>query len=120
MNFKAEYPSITSQSISLSVPKHWEFYVDMLLKAFSWNQQHESGWEELQVLQVKEKFGTLRVYAKLGESASDADRACLNGMVSMVERLSANTCAECGSHTDVKICTTQTSKWLLPRCPAHQ
>ena len=57
--------------------------------------------------QIKEKFGTLRVY-------TDKNDDYTRGVIDMAESLSMNTCEVCGSHGK-----TYTIGWHTTLCPEH-
>ena len=61
--------------------------------------------EQVEAIQVKEKFGTLRFYT---------NGACpeIEGMIFMAECMSAKTCESCGSITRV----SQTKGWISTLC----
>jgi len=56
--------------------------------------------------QVKEKFGTLRIYKNVSDEYVD-------GLISMAESWSARTCEACGSNHDVK---SRSNHWIALRC----
>lgn len=47
--------------------------------------------------QIKEKFGTLRFYVHVGESATDAAEQAVYNAVDYAEKESATTCQDCGN-----------------------
>ena len=64
------------------------------------------GWNR-EVIQVKEKFGTLRFYYSGGNDYID-------GMVTMAETMSSVTCEECGNPGSTLGCG-----WLTTLCEKH-
>lgn len=64
--------------------------------------------EQVEALQVKEKFGTLRFYTN---SCGDL----IDGMIWFAEALSARICENCGSTVDIKA-TTGWISYLCPKC----
>lgn len=61
---------------------------------------------DLMLVQVKEKFGTLRIYV----SGDDTHRIA-NAIISCAERLSGFTCEECGARGK-----TRGSRWVTTLC----
>jgi hypothetical protein len=64
-----------------------------------------------QIVQIKEKFGELRVYCDTYSPEAEeyifaAAKAC------------SETCAECGSQEDVRRHSSENKGWVLPRCSA--
>jgi len=72
----------------------------------------DPGWDELllslnetvsvldpdyQILQAKEKFGTLRFYVSLSEEVPPHRRELIQSIISDVENLSAVVCEDCGA-----------------------
>lgn len=64
-------------------------------------------YEQVTFEQVKEKFGTLRVYTNYSDSYID-------GMIRMAESMSATTCENCGSNDDVD--QLHPGGWVALRC----
>jgi len=79
------------------------------------NIQHHLDWvnkkevkvAQVEVSQVKEKFGTLRFYYTGGDDY-------INGMVAMAESMSSVTCEECGAPGK-----TSRRGWLVTLCDEH-
>ena len=61
-------------------------------------------YEVTKFLQIKEKYGALRVYVK-------SDDLYVHGLIRMTEAVSAKTCELCGSPGKLK-----TSGWMKVRC----
>lgn len=59
---------------------------------------------QCEFLQVKEKWGSLRIYHNSDEF--------VDGVIGMAERMSENTCIQCGSNHKV----TMTKGWVVPLC----
>lgn len=68
----------------------------------------ESTGQEVQVTQVKEKFGALRFYSQNGDDH-------ISGMIDLAEELSARTCEICGHPGQKK----NVQGWLITRCDEH-
>ena len=60
---------------------------------------------QVEAVQVKEKFGTLRYYINNGNDY-------IYGMISLAETLSYNVCENCGSITEI----THTKGWIKTLC----
>ena len=73
------------------------------------NEIDHNNAPQVALTQVKEKFGTLRVYYLGGNETID-------GMEKLAERLSAVTCEECGAPGEID----HTAGWLRCRCKAHE
>lgn len=61
---------------------------------------------KFEILQIKEKFGTLRYYPSLYSSEMEK-------LIEQAEELSANTCEVCGSTKDVKL---RGDYWVSTQC----
>jgi ribosomal protein S26 len=114
-----EYPTLLEGNIGCSVPRAWGFYVKLLLDSFVWDQEIHAEFRSLRVRQIKEKFGSLRVYCDTSE-LSDLDSESVGAKIAMTELICSHTCVECGSHNDVVNTTKQDGRWLSPRCPLHR
>jgi hypothetical protein len=66
------------------------------------------GCEQVVVEQVKEKFGTLRFYVSGGDDTTD-------GMITMVESLSAIMCETCGAPGE-----RRHGGWIRTLCDTHE
>ncbi len=62
---------------------------------------------QIQAVQVKEKFGTLRFYTNFSDDY-------INGMITMAESMTAVTCEECGKPGKVR-----NSGWIYVACDEH-
>lgn len=71
-----------------------------------WKQKYVETYPQLEAVQVKEKFGSLRFYTNHSDSYID-------GLIDMAELMSEITCINCGSTDNV----TMTNKgWMVPFC----
>ena len=109
-----------------------EKYLDKLERDFGYMLTHTSGyvcpgWEQLirdmlqeiasnsdkrsapEFTQIKEKFGTLRVY---GYNINDDEQE----IIDKYERLSAKTCEVCGAEGEMR----DKNGWLMVRCEEHK
>jgi len=88
----------------------WYNILDMLCKQIQWhidvNLNDDEDGEEIQVeaIQVKEKFGSLRFYHSGGNKF-------IYGMVAMAEAMTMCTCESCGAPG-----TQSNSKWITTLC----
>lgn len=82
----------------------WYKLLDVLCSLLQWDIDRNNH-KQIEAVQVKEKYGTLRFYT----NGSDAKQ---DGYIDFAEFLSAMICEECGSMDDVK----QTKGWIYTRC----
>ena len=82
----------------------WYFLIDHLCGLLQWDIDRNEH-EQIEAVQVKEKFGTLRFYTNGADEKQD-------GMISFAEDLSGYICEECGSTDKV----TQTKGWIITLC----
>lgn len=72
---------------------------------------------EYTVLQVKEKFGSLRYYYATTHEPSDARATAMRDIVTKYEALSSTVCESCGSHGATN---TRHDGWWRTTCEAHR
>ena len=84
----------------------WDDLLDRLFSAI--REEVKNGAEQPKVLQIKEKFGTLRFYLFGGSET-------ISGLVRNAEAESACTCEICGKKG--KLCVK--SCWYKTLCPTH-
>tara|TARA_R110000851_G_scaffold15610_2_gene51474 strand:+ start:788 stop:1432 length:645 start_codon:yes stop_codon:yes gene_type:complete len=84
-------------SHGVSVGEGWVPLIDTLLTTLTWISWDENDKPTIQVKQVKQKFGGLRVYYDFanGKIGGSANEACY-GAVILAENLAAVTCEICG------------------------
>ena len=82
----------------------WYWLLDHLCSQLQWDIDHNK-YPQLEAVQVKEKFGTLRFYV----SGSNEEQQAI---ISFAELLSGSICERCGSTDEV----TQTSGWIQSLC----
>ena len=84
-----------------------------LIEAFFQAKEHHTkynprlGWQDVVVIQVKEKFGQLRIYTHTTTPAID-------GYIEALESVSVRTCEACGSPGKLR-----KRAWMLTLCDAH-
>jgi len=86
----------------------WDVLLDRLFKLMdaSWRKMKEPEEERFSVMQVKEKFGTLRVYIA-GQHQQE-----IGGMINMAETMSGAICEMCGASGSM----TKNGSWFMTRC----
>jgi hypothetical protein len=91
-----------------SVGKGWHVLINAVFDRIEWDQKHHQGrfLGSLVVTQVKEKFGTLRMY-----HYCDNDPGYADGYMSAIESLSGKICEDCG-----KPGTTGGRGWIRTMC----
>ena len=111
----AKYPKIFRQKDlpptksmmcdGIAVGDGWFAILDRLCEDVQ-TRVDQSGCEQFEAVQVKEKFGELRVYSDGGDSVTDA-------LVSKAECDSCGVCERCGSTEGV---TTKGPGWIVTWC----
>lgn len=93
-----------------SVGKGWHPLINQVFDRIEWDNKMHSGrfLGKMFVTQVKEKFGTLRMYYSTHEAA---DEGFIMGFMSAIEALSAHICEDCG-----KPGTTGGRGWIRTLC----
>jgi len=88
----------------------WYNIIDMLCLQIEWHTAHnlkkdeDSDLVQVEAVQVKEKYGTLRFYYNGGNEF-------IHGLVSMAEGMSGRTCEECGAPG-----TQNNTGWIKTQC----
>lgn len=118
---REEYPVLLADSIGCSVNVYWAPHVKYVLDKL---RDLNVTYRGIKVLQIKEKFGSLRIYTQIkstGATVPEEVLAHIDSMIMQAEKNCANTCVECGSTDGVKVGFRATdSGWLLPLCDAHR
>lgn len=125
---REEYPILLEKDIGCAVPDTWFPHVKHLLDHMEWLSTASPEFSSLRVLQIKEKFGSLRVYTEFNPvvqkdswQTEEYYRGFLRGIIDMTGFICANTCVECGSHEEILNTTKGTDGgWVAPRCPNHR
>jgi hypothetical protein len=117
MNFEERYPEIFDDHSDVSYPIGWTHILDKVFGLLVWTakQRHEAMVRDGSIVdftyprisQVKEKFGTLRIYA---DYVTDYQ----SGIITMAECLSAATCEVCGSPGALR-----DGNWIRTLCDHH-
>ena len=68
---------------------------------------------EIKILQIKEKFGSLRIYVKY-INFSERESGQVSGIVGLAEQISCQICEDCGINKDV---TRNNTGWIRSLCP---
>jgi hypothetical protein len=111
--FKGKYPLLFREGClrsGFNLPPGWEPLVE---KLFSIIEHHlktfvpEEIREGIYVVQIKEKFGFLRVYL-------NQNTPHINGAIEMAESMSSITCEKCGM-----LGTLRSSGWFKVLCDKH-
>ena len=82
----------------------WYTLIDKLCGYLQFHIDHNKH-PQIETVQVKEKFGTLRFYT---DGADDFQ----NGAIGFAESMSAEICEDCGSTDNV----TRTTGWIMTKC----
>jgi len=83
----------------------WYSLIDTLCGLLQWDIDHNKH-KQIEVVQVKEKYGTLRFYTDIQDDKQ-------SGMITFAEYLSGTICEKCGSNLGVG----QTKgSWIYTRC----
>ena len=101
INFLEKYPNLfrNTHPLNMCIPEGWETLVDKLCKQLS--DMNYKG----EVVQMKEKFGSLRFYTDLYTDE-------VGKLINEAEKVSSSTCEICGENG------TQSSKqyWIRTLC----
>jgi hypothetical protein len=94
---------IAKRNLGCATNQYWHPHVQKMLQALLDNNIYA------QIVQIKEKYGELRVY--YDNPSSEAEAYILDAAKACSE-----TCAECGAHEDVRNHSSENQWWMLPRC----
>jgi hypothetical protein len=87
----------------------WARLIESTLNVCQHRIQNTKGLSDFKFVQIKEKFGGLRMYY------TSADQY-ISGVIDLAERLSYTTCETCGAPGARK----NYKGWLQASCPEHQ
>jgi len=74
-----------------------------------------AGNDRIRITQIKEKFGTLRVYFDILGGASEEEENAIKEAVALAEARSSCTCEHCGAEGRLY----EAGSWLQTACPDH-
>ena len=83
-----------------SVGKGWAGLINEVFDRVKWDTEHNQGrfLGGLVIVQVKEKFGTLRMY----HYTTNGDEGYMDGFITAIESMSARICEDCGKPGSVR------------------
>jgi hypothetical protein len=126
-HFVTKYPKLfrqrnlshqeTAMCWGLECDNGWFSIIDMLCSQLQWDID-KNQYPQIEFTQIKEKFGTLRLYYCQAENAELVDNhlerksGVQEGMIHIVEQLSAYVCEHCGTNQDIG----QTKGWIRTIC----
>jgi len=98
----------------------WYDLIDSLCGVLQFNTEHNR-YPQVEAVQVKEKYGTLRFYYRIvsteeslkDERKEDRDSGSIEGAISYAEYLSGCICEKCGTNQNI---TTNEDGWLVTLC----
>ena len=105
-----KYPEILQTCFDISPPSGWEDIVDQLLKELTLVSK------KIEVFQIKEKFGGLRVYLRNPSNFTSEQGMDVYSLVCAAEKRCSTSCAICGKEG-----THQNNKgWWAVLCDEHK
>ena len=108
-----EYPELLKDNIGCCVPAPW---APIIKSALDEMEELRKTGVTFTVAQIKEKFGSLRLYVR-----GISDYSLVEDIIIRADEETSKTCAVCGSHDDVKIGTrNKDSGWVLTLCKEHR
>lgn len=107
-----DYPELLKGNIGCSIAGAWGTIVKEALDQL---EILRANGVDIQVAQIKEKFGTLRIYTR------GKDWEAAEPIVEQAQEKASNTCSVCGSNEDVQRgYREKDSGWLLNLCKEHR
>jgi len=114
---KADYPDIFRDCFDFSTGDGWAELIDALCSAIDGHKKWgyidrgtgDTTPPDIQVRQIKEKFGTLRVY--VANATYEVD-----GMIRLAEVIASRTCEFCGSNIEVTNSSGAENVWRKNLC----
>lgn len=89
--------------------KGWERIINECL-----DEMEETTYAKIDILQIKEKYGTLRIYFEVTANDQEESLDLLNSVVSKYETLSGHICELCGEFDTAKL--RERSSWFKTLC----
>lgn len=109
--YKDLFDPYEQASVGIACGDGWFRLIDGLCSNILWHQQwlekQNKPFKPVKVLQVKEKFGTLRFYTQGGDDY-------INGLISLAETMSNHICEECGD-----VGHKRGQGWIKVLCDKH-
>lgn len=96
--------------VYMEIPVGWSALVSAMTKGA------DAMFPFVSFVQVKEKFGSLRVHTEYAEGTSADLQEEARRFISHFERSSVNICATCGSTNAIN---QPDGGWWQPKCPEH-
>ena len=98
----------SKQFCGFEVPNGWDWIVEKYLEKTQWDV--EKNKLNISIIQIKEKFGQLRIYTDVWDCNYDPD----TNNIAYCEALADYTCEKCGCMSKEK---QYTSGWITGLCP---
>jgi hypothetical protein len=109
-----QYPRLFEGYGCPTVGDGWQDLLERALARIAAAVAHDGAKASVRISQIKEKFGTLRLYFD-SRSLSKKALASVDEAVELAEARSACTCEECGAEGRLY----DRGGWYLTRCPRH-
>lgn len=94
---KEKYPNILGKLDGAACDNGWEFLIEEACRQIDWHNLYTQN--KYAVLQIKEKFGVLRIY--YGVDGKTCNDPYVNGVLQTIEGLSGKICESCGTTKDI-------------------
>lgn len=113
----SKYPTLITNGIN--VGDGWYNILDILFKSFisylKELEQNSVGTPSIQIWDIKEKFGGLRIYYTTSSEEPTLE-IVIYRLVSMAEQLSMRTCEDCGKPGEI----INQNGWYRTQCNEHK
>lgn len=90
----------------------WYDLINNLCFTLQFNTDNNNNYPQVEAVQVKEKFGSLRFYYWISNEGSERHYGNIEGRICFAESLSTTICEHCGTNQNV----TQTEGWISTVC----
>ncbi len=104
------FPNIIPDSVCVDVEDGWYDLVRTACHVIKHEVEGGGPSAKASLSQVKEKFGTLRIYWD-SDCIADTSHCAIAGAIMAVERMSSRTCEGCGNKGEIR-----TGGWLKCLC----